>query len=79
MKTCDGHTLYDHDRMLKSSHLGPCPLLRTDTDCEACMWHVETGRYRYEPQCTALVWLEEMAEDDALGLTDTKRALEQSL
>src|SRR5262245_5946666 len=31
LKTRDGHTLYAHDSMLKSSHLGPCPLLRTDT------------------------------------------------
>jgi hypothetical protein len=79
LKTRDGHTLYDHDRMFKSAHLGPCPLLRTDTDCENCVWHVDTGRYRYEPQCAALVRLDEMAEDDTLGLTDTKRALEQSL
>src|SRR5262245_20294437 len=79
LKTRDGHMLYGHDHMLKSSHLGPCPLLRTDTDCEECMWHVDAGRYRYEPRCAALVRLDEMAEDDAFSLTDTKRALEYSL
>jgi len=79
LKTRDGHTLYAHDSMLSSYHLGPCPLLRKDLDCEECMWHVDAGRYRYELQCAALVRLDEMAEDDAFSLTDTKRALEHSL
>ena len=79
IKTRDGHTLYDHDSMLNSYHLGPCPLLRKDTDCEECMWHVDAGRYRDEPQCAALVRVDEMADDDAFSLTDTKRALEHSL
>jgi hypothetical protein len=79
LKTRDGHTLYAHDSMLNTYHLGPCPLLRKDTDCEECMWHVAAGRYRSEPQCAALVRIDEMAEDDTFGLTDTKRALEQYL
>ncbi|MGE0823067.1 MAG: hypothetical protein AB7G75_08785 [Candidatus Binatia bacterium] len=76
--TRDGHILYGHDAMLNSYHLGPCPLLRTGTNCEACPWYVETRRYHADPQCAALVRLEEMAEDDAFGLMDTKCALEQS-
>jgi hypothetical protein len=79
LKTRDGHVLYDHDSMLNSYHIGPCPLLRTDTNCEECIWHVDGGRYRYDPQCAALVRVNEMAEGDTFGLTDTKRALEQSL
>ena len=78
LRTRDGHTLYDHDRLLNSYHLGPCPLLRTETECEACVWHVDTGRYREEPQCAALVLVDEMAGDDTCSLTETKRALEQS-
>jgi len=78
LTTRDGHTLYDHDRMLNSDHLGPCPLLRTETDCEECPWYVDAGRHRYEPQCAALVRVGEMDKDDAFGLTETKRALEHS-
>jgi hypothetical protein len=79
LTTRDGHTLYEHDSLLNSYHLGPCPLLCKDTDCEKCVWHVDAGRSRSEPQCAALVRVDEMAEDDTCSLTDTKRALEQSL
>jgi hypothetical protein len=76
LTTRDGHTLYDHDSMLNAYHLGPCPLLRTDTECEDCIWHVDAWRSHAEPQCAALVRVTEMAEDDACSLIDTKRALE---
>jgi hypothetical protein len=71
LTTRDGHTLYVHDSMLNSYHLGSCPLLRKDMECEDCVWHVDAGRHRYEPQCAALVRVDEI-------LTDTKRALEHS-
>src|SRR5215204_6938665 len=62
LTTRDGHTLYAHDSMLNTYHFGPCPLLRKNTDCEDCVWHVDAGRSRSEPQCAALVRVTEITE-----------------
>lgn len=79
LKTRDGHMLYDHDEILNPCHVGPCPLLRKDMDCEECVWLVDAGSYHYGPKCAALVKLEDSPTEYHLSLTDTKRALENSI
>ena len=76
LTTVDGHVLYDHDEQLHPYHLGPCPLLHRETECEACPWYVAAGPYRHEPCCAALVTLEEAPYDATLGLSAIKRAVE---
>ncbi len=79
LRTSDGHLLYDHETQLHPCHIGPCPLLRADTDCEACVWYLNDGPYHYEPKCAALVKLEDAPHGVTMGLSDIKRALEHSI
>lgn len=79
LKTSDGHLLYDHSEALNPTHIGPCPLLRRDTDCEECVWFIDDGPYHYEPKCAALVKLEDSPREFSMSLSDTKRALEHSI
>lgn len=79
LKTSDGHMLYDHSDSLNPCHIGPCPLLRRDTDCEECVWFIDDGPYHDEPKCAALVKLEDSPREFSMSLSDTKRALENSM
>src|SRR5262249_47530006 len=78
-ETREGLTLYVHDTQLNPAHeCGPCPLLKVRTPCRDCEWYVDRGSYAFEPQCAALVKLEESPDDFTTSVAEVKRLMELS-
>jgi len=78
-ETREGLTLYVHDTELNPAHeCGPCPLLKARTPCRDCEWYVDRGSYAFEPQCAALVKLEESPDDFTTSVSEVKRLMELS-
>lgn len=83
--TCDGYTLYEHNRRIRSDHTeGPCPLLVQTKGCRDCDWYVKHRSYssRWEEEdyddgtCTALLWLEK-SQGEYTGLNQFDRETRQ--
>jgi hypothetical protein len=78
-ETREGLTLYDHDTELNPHHeCGSCPLLKARTACRDCEWYVDRGSYVFDPQCAALMKLEESPEDFTTSVSEVKRLMELS-